>query len=119
MSEETTEKLEETTPKVTEKIKKVFKKKNEDKQRPEVKKNHIKRFLVKYKGLDAYEGNPEEYLFNNVKKPVINWIISILLTAIVVYLAAVSLLYFYTIPIGIAIIWWLIIEFIKDCKRCK
>jgi len=80
----------------------------------------IKSVLVKYDKIDQKE-DISEYLSDNIKKPVVKWFTSILVTAAVICLAlscmGVELPRAMPTSLGISLIWWLTIELFKDLKK--
>ena len=82
----------------------------------------IEKFLKRYDKIDKITGSLDYWYFDEVKKPLVNWIASLILTSIPIILVLFcfqpSILVF-QYGIGAAIAWWLIIEFVKDLKRCK
>ncbi len=83
----------------------------------------LEKFLTKYEKLEKFDDTAlkvENYLFENYKKPIVEWIFQVIFTSIPIFIAillfngpkkAISW------AIGISIVWWLIIEFRKDWKR--
>jgi len=80
----------------------------------------IKSVLVKYDKIDQKE-DISEYLTDNIKKPVVKWFTSILVTAAVICLAlscmGVELPRVMPTSLGISLIWWLTIELVRDLKK--
>ncbi len=83
----------------------------------------LEKFLTKYGKLEKGDETAlkvENYLFENFKLPIVNWIFQIIFTSIPISL---TLLAFNVrrnvipISIGISLLWWIIIEFRKDWKR--
>lgn len=82
----------------------------------------LKIFLIRYGIIKVPDTDMNEYLFENVKKPIITWIVSIILTSVPIYLVLILSRYIpplKAIPssIGMAILWWLVIEFKKDVMK--
>lgn len=83
-------------------------------------KKAIEKFLKRYNKIEK-DGSIDYWYVEEVKKPLVDWIASLILTSIPIILVIVC---FYTnikaiqYGIGAAIAWWLVIEFIKDIKRC-
>lgn len=79
--------------------------------------------LKKYDLLAKQDESLDYWYFDNIKKPLFNWIRKIILSAIPIFLVLLCFLdfkwYFPQMSIGIAITWFLVIEFVKDMKRVK
>jgi hypothetical protein len=79
----------------------------------------LEKSLKKYDLIEKNEENANiirDYFFENYKKPLIKWIISIFLTTIPIFL---SLICYFTPSleilrwsVGIAIAWWILSEFV-------
>jgi len=76
--------------------------------------------LIKYDKIDSKE-DISDYLNNHIKKPLVKWFTSILLTAAVICLAGICL--GFELPrvmptsLGISLSWWLFIELVRDLKK--
>ena len=83
-------------------------------------KKAIEKFL-KHNNKIEKDGSIDYWYVEEVKKPLIDWIASLVLTSIPIIL--VLLCFQPSVKavqwgIGAAIFWWLLIELIKDIKRC-
>lgn len=79
--------------------------------------------LKKYDLLDKKEESLDYWFMDHLKKPFVSWIIEIFTTSVLIFIVAISIMGYslnmITMSIGIAITWFLVIEFVKDLKRVK
>ena len=109
--------MEETTKKDSESIEKPSKKREKVKVKLYF---WLQNKLKKYDILEKPEGSLDYWFVDSIKKPLFKWFIRILLTSIPIFLLMICFGWFKVeISIGIAIAWFLVIEFVKDMKRIK
>jgi len=80
-------------------------------------KTFLEKFFIKYGLIQEYGSEIDEYLFESIKKPLVNWIFKIILTSIPIYFMILLITFQYQLypqSLGISILWWLIVEFWLD-----
>ena len=117
-------KVVETTDKEAEKVEKVLEKPKKRRIKLKVKLYFwLQDKLKKYDILEKPEGNLDYWFIESIKKPLFKWIFRIIFTSIPIFLVMICLdtfeWFFPQVSIGIAITWFLVIEFVKDMKRVK
>lgn len=87
--------------------------------------SRIKSFLIRYKIIINPRTDIVEYLFLNVKRPFTLWLYSFIITTFA-YASLLALAFWcFNMPpikalptsVGLAILWWVIVEFKKDLWR--